>query len=276
MRLLAIATLAVILTPLCAQNNHSIASNQTSQPQNDQQGIQPASGIAHAETANKSDCKPTHDPQASNSGHSFEGWSLGLTLVIALAALVQAGTAIWQARVYERQYKIMSDALIASNQSADAALKGVVALEKLERPFLMIEVRDMTHVWAINKGKVPAQIIWINPMPKFIWPLYDEELPADYSYGLNYYNPHVEIMNVEWLAPGSEKHLCYFDPSVLSELGGDLKNDLTGGRRTLYFLSAIKYRGMLNDTIFESRWCYRWAMPPGLFLSGPYGYNKYT
>jgi hypothetical protein len=197
------------------------------------------------------------------------------------AAAAQVEVARSQLRVYERQYEIMSDALVASNKSADASLRSVAALEKLERPFLMIEVRRgsggerRNQVWTVNKGKVPAQIIWWNPAPMFISPEHDEKLPQDYGYGVGYYDP-MEIINVEWLAPEDEMHLCYFDASLVELLPDNVRRDVSEGRRVIYYLSALKYRGMLNDTIYESRWCFRWPSTRGLFLSGPSGYNKYT
>jgi hypothetical protein len=268
MRLFLVAILLVSVQ--APSQNPTVPDNRSAQANDGQQSAQ----------------SPPVIPQANVSGDggskTNEWLTLGLTFAIALAAITQAGVAIWQARVYERQYKIMGDALVASNKSADAAQRSLAALEKLERPFLMIEVRSggggerRNQVWTVNKGKVPAQIIWWNPAPMFIWPEHDEELPQDFGYGLGYYDPLMEIINVEWLAPEGEMHLCHFDANLLGELADNIKVEVNDGRRIIYYLSALKYKGMLNDTIYETRWCFRWPSPRGLYLSGPPGYNKYT
>jgi hypothetical protein len=215
---------------------------------------------------------------------TIERWGLVLTVVIAFAAVVQALTAIWQARVYERQYKIMSDALIASNQSADAALKGVIALEKLERPFLMIELRGQlkvkTQVWIVNKGKIPAQILWHNPDGILIFQTREEieKLPRNYPYAFGYDDTRHEGSNDPWLAPGEEMQLTYFNwTKAIGSLDAETIRQYQVGDKLALFLSAVKYRGMLTETIFETRWCFRWFGPDQeLKLYGPAGYNKYT
>jgi hypothetical protein len=249
--------------------------------------------IAKTESTNHPAPKAPNDQrEASNSLLGYLG--LGLTIVIAVAACIQAAVAIWQAIIYKRQYDVMSQALVASNQSAEAALKGVAALEKLERPFLMIEVRSTkiinlrtgqeaqrihNQVWAVNKGKIPAQIIWINPVGTVLYPRGDADLAqtSNYNYGIGYYEKDAEVINVEWIAPDAEREIASFNYTALHELPEDIKGAIQRGERWICFMSAMKYRGMLNDTIFESRWCFRWGGEEhGLRLAGPYGYNKYT
>lgn len=278
MRLLALAMLVMTLTPVRSQDNRAVDSNHAGQPQNGQQRTQPGSGIAQADAANKSNSKRTQDTQTSPGERSFEGWSLGLTLVIALAAAVQAGTAIWQARVYERQYDIMSKALIASNKNADAALQGVVALEKLERPFLMIELRGeiKDEVWIVNKGKVPAQILWYNPSGSLIMKTHEEmeNLLPDFHYGFLHDAEGAQIINVPWIAPEGEMKLCQFEWIALAS---ELTHAYQTGQKFALLLSTVKYRGMLTDKVYESRWCFRWlGKNHGLKLDGPFGYNSYT
>ncbi len=64
-------------------------------------------------------------------------------------------------------------------------IKTANALEKLERPFLTIEVRGQikNQVWAVNKGKVPAHLIWFNETPTPVWLKIDEVFPPEYNYG---------------------------------------------------------------------------------------------
>jgi hypothetical protein len=269
MRLFLVAILLVSVQ--APSQNPTVPDNHSAQAKDSQQRPQSPPVISQG------------DVSKSAGGESAnELLTLGLTFAIALAAITQAGVAIWQARVYERQYKIMGDALVASNESADAAQRSLAVLEKLERPFLMIDLRSgsggerRNQVWTVNKGKVPAQIIWWNNAPVPIFPKQDEELPQDYNYGFGYYDPGAAMFNEEWLAPQGEKCLCSFNASFLEGLAESTRRELNDGRRILYYLSALKYKGMLNDTIFESRWCFSWPSPRGLYLSGPYGYNKYT
>jgi hypothetical protein len=204
------------------------------------------------------------------------------------AAIIQAALtfAIWL--IYRRQTEIMNRALnethrgsSAAQSSADAALASLKAFEKLQRPFLMVEVRNHTEVWIINKGRVAAQIVWIDTAPTWITKEWEklEEMPADYNYGPHYDDQGTEVFNQPWLAPEGERNVATFDPTTATseEIGLRNKVQLTMGSRVLYFLSAIKYRGILNDKVFESRWCFSWSHAKGLYHAGPWpSYNSYT
>ena len=177
----------------------------------------------------------------------------------------------------------MSKQVEASNKSAEAALKGVLTLEKLERPFLMIELRGeqiKTQVWIVNKGKVPAQIIWYNPSGTLIFPTHEEmeKLPDDYSYGYLYNDQHSEAFNVPWIAPDAEMELGSFDWTIMDSLDEETIRQYRIGAKVALFLSTVKYRGMLTETIFESRWCFRWVGKDhgGLKLLWTLWVNKYT
>ncbi|HEY1986739.1 MAG TPA: hypothetical protein VGG85_15085 [Terracidiphilus sp.] len=277
-RILAL-TFLVILAPAYSQDQAKPANN-SDHTHESQQTAQSPPGIRQAQINENSEGKASQNQRPATERSSFNGLNIALTIVIALAACVQAGVAIWQSIIYKRQYNVMSDALIASNKSAEAAAKGVAAIEKLERPFLMIEVRgEITkgEVWIVNKGKLPAQIVWINEFPIPIWPRFDEELPDNYEYGAGYHDSRVEIINIEWIAPKQKRMVARFDAGIVNQLSDGIRSEISTGNRVLYLLSAIKYRGMLSDTIFESRWCFRWGGPQfGLRLAGPYGYNRYT
>ena len=112
----------------------------------------------------------------------------------------------------------------------------------------MIEVRSgsggerRNQVWTVNKGKVPAQIIWWNNAPVPIFPKQDEELPEDYNYGFGYYDPGAAMFNEGWLAPQDEKCLCSFNASFLEGLAESTRRESRndGRRIPLYYLSALK------------------------------------
>jgi hypothetical protein len=201
-----------------------------------------------------------------------------LTAAIALAAIAQTGIACWQVCVYRRQAKLMVQSLAISEKSAEAAVRSNFNLEKLERPFLIIELRGLPQheVWAVNKGRVPAQIIWHNPEGRIIFPDRDkmDELPPNFDYGQGYYMPNTEQFNIPWIPPGGEIKVatCEFIAT-----NSDIAADIQNGRKAVLILSGLKYRGMLNDSRFESRWCFRhWGRQRNLTYSGPHGYNSYT
>jgi hypothetical protein len=275
MRLLLFGLL-LLSTPVQSQNT-PVADNHPGAPQSGQQpapytvsqpGIAPQKGNQAPENQGG-----TNSKSPSNTVY------LILTGVIAFATICQAVIAWRQGKIYEKQYTVMSEALVASNTSAEAAAKGILALEKLERPFLMVELRKQEEIWLVNVGRIPAQIIWHNPCGTLIFPDADfKELPDDYNYGMGYYDEGSEVFNVEWMAPKTERQLCYFDwLSTQGAISDEMMKELNSFRKVLLFLSAVKYRGMLSETVYESRWCYKWlGAKNGLRLGGPYGYNKYT
>jgi hypothetical protein len=276
-----VIVLLFILTPIQSPTP-SIASSHPADLQREQN---PSQSVVAKPVPSVEGNKPSENHQSANSSESMP--YLLLTGVIALATVAQAVFAFIQRREFQRQYKIMSDALVSSNvsaeaanKSAEAASKGIVALEKMERPFLMIEVRGTfnNQVWLVNKGRIPAQIVWHNPSGSILFPDFQfEELPAEANYGFGYDDPHMEEINVPWIAPGAEMELASYSLVLAQELGEKLRSELNVGTKCALFFSSVKYRGMLNDTIFESRWCFRWlGQNRGLRPAGPYGYNKYT
>ena len=172
----------------------------------------------------------------------------------------------------------MSGALIASQNSAEAAAKGVAAIEKLERPFLMIELRGQpkSEVWIVNKGKVPAQIVWYNPSGSLLIKTREEieNLPDAFNYGFLHDVDTAQVLNVPWIAQDGEMKLCTFEWIALQD---ELKLAYQTGQKFALLLSTVKYRGMLTNKVYESRWCFRWfGRDHGLRLDGPHGYNDYT
>jgi hypothetical protein len=81
---------------------------------------------------------------------------------------------------------------------------------------------------------------------------------------------------VEWIAPGKDMFINSFDISILDDGAMDqLKKEINAGSRAIRIFSAIKYRGLVSDEIFESRYCYGWGQN-GTHLAGPAGYNYYS
>jgi hypothetical protein len=183
------------------------------------------------------------------------------------------GVVIWQAwKTHE--------AAESARKSSEAAASQVAHMIASERPFLMIELRGSEtikdEVWAVNCGKSPAQLTWYNSSGSILMKTHEEidELPPQFDYGYLYDAATAQIFNVPWIAAGGEMQLCRFDWIALGE---ELTYAYQNGQKTALFLSAIKYRGMSGDAIYESKWCFRWlGRDYGLKLAGPYGYNSYS
>lgn len=278
MRKLLLLLIVALSIPTQSQSNPE-SSNNPSNAHPGQQSAQSPPGIAQSDVSSQRQNRP--DPKEADRSHSLRDYlGIALTIVIAAAACTQAGCAFWQARIYKRQYDVMSNALIASNTSAEAAAKSVAALEKLERPFLMIELRGADardEVWIVNKGKVPAQITWYNPTASLRLMTHEEieNMPSHFNYGFLHDREGAQVLNVPWIAPEGEIKLCQFDWIALAP---ELTIAYQTGQKFAIFLSTVKYRGMVTDRVYESRWCCRWfgKQYGGLRLDGPLGYNSYT
>jgi hypothetical protein len=129
----------LLMSPPIQSQNPTVAQSHPTVPQISQQSVHPAPAIP---TASRQENNKQSDGQEKTNGQSFSNWIVaGFTVVIAFATFAQAFIMWKQGKIYEKQYGIMSKALVASNTSAEAAAKGVAAIEKLERPFLMVELR---------------------------------------------------------------------------------------------------------------------------------------
>jgi hypothetical protein len=143
----------------------------------------------------------------------------------------------------------------------------------------MIELRGNTikdEVSIVNKGKVPAQIVWYNPTGSLTMRTHEEidNMPADFNYGYLHNVETAQVLNVPWIAPEGEMYLTSF---AWIDLGEELTLAYRTGQKYALLLSTVKYRGIITDRIYESRWCFRWhGSQYGLKLAGPYGYNSYT
>jgi hypothetical protein len=290
-RVCLLASLLMLSDPICAQKQPSKPNNHTAHPKSDKDVSQDLPVVA--ETNGPHDVshgspvivqivrgpktkEETADDQKRTDeelANKYVSWVL--TGFIAFAALVQAGVSIWQGVIYRRQYKVMADALIASNKSAESAVKGITALEQIERPFLIIEARgdQNTEFWAVNYGKAPAKIVYMESVPRITFPKWDINLPNDPEYG---YVPGLQILNVQWIAPSKDMYLNGFSPSLFNEFKQELRNEINNGDRILYIHSIVKYSGILSEQVFESRYCYGFAQGRGAYMTGPYGYNSNT
>lgn len=273
-RILGALLLVAFICPI--QGNGQARTHADNTQQHD---AAPQTIVVNVASPKRTDQEAADQKSKDNRDSEIQTRNFWLTCVIALAAFVQAGVSIFQWSVYRKQYATMSETLTETRKSADAAMKGIAAIESLERPFLMVELRGNTikdEVWIVNKGKIPAQIIWYNPHGSLIMKTHEqtENLPPNFDYGYLHNVETAQVVNVPWIAPGGEMYLTQF---AWVDLGEELTLAYQSGQQFALLLSTVKYRGMLTEKIYESRWCFRWlGNQYGLKLFGPYGYNSYT
>ena len=102
-----------------------------------------------------------------------------------------------------------------------------------------------------------------------------EELPDKPNYGSGYENDREEVINLQWIAPRKSVEIGSYDISSFRIGAPDLEKDLVEGRRRLHLYSAVKYRGILEDKVYRSTFCYVTVLA-GVQMVGPYDYNQYT
>ena len=162
--------------------------------------------------------------------------------------------------------------------AANAALTTAKSFVDAERPWILIEYSGNTIsgfvFTAVNTGKSPAKITWLDPfIPAKLVPI-GEVLPTPPPYGYGFFEGG-ELVNAIWVAPGGKEHIGVFDsfeafPGWDPALGG-----YSGGHERLFIFSAIKYQNPFDDRIHETRFSYRLGSKK-LFLDGTRGYNQHT
>jgi len=202
-------------------------------------------------------------------------WVSAILVLIALGGVIYARKTLNAIEGQLAEIKaagLQTDEMIANaGKQADAAINAA-------RPFVMIEATrngDFLYFRAVNYGKSPAKITFYDPVTKFEAIPIGEELPDKPSYGIHYDNDHAEVLNVQWLAPMKDMDVGSFNIDAYRDGAPEIYKDLNEGRRRLYVYSAVKYRGILEDKVYRSTFCY-FAIQGGLRMGGPYGYNEYT
>jgi hypothetical protein len=117
-----IALCAFFLTLLgvsvCAQNRPTKPNNNPAQAQATQSAAQPPPIIIQVPSAQRTEQEAEDDKKRADEESAIKHRELVLTLVIAIAADVQAGGIFWQIFIYCKQSKIMNDSLSATQIAA--------------------------------------------------------------------------------------------------------------------------------------------------------------
>jgi len=135
---------------------------------------------------------------------------------------------------------------------------------------------EFVEIRAWNRGRSPAQVIFFNNFPNLATPLIDEEWDPvrKYGYGYGYDKEGMEIINIQWLAPGDSMVIGTYELSSLREGDPQRWEEIRSVKRWMYLWSAVKYRGLSGDRVYESRYCYR-VRSAGPQMAGPPGFNVY-
>jgi len=169
-------------------------------------------------------------------------------------------------------------AAIAAEKAADASLGQTSHMVNAERPFLMIEVRGGGFAgydfWAVNHGKSPAQLLFLNPVPIVSASKFGEELEKNPWYGHGFYEDDIIVFNEQWVPPGGERNIGTLDQGVI-QMWVEGHPELNTGGKELLVRGAIKYRGRFSEDVWHSKYCYR-VFSNSIKMAGPYGWNEYT
>jgi hypothetical protein len=134
---------------------------------------------------------------------------------VALAAIGVIGVcvAVSTLRKIERQTK-------ATEIAAEAALQQAKDMVASERPFIMIDATgfEFVEIRATNRGKSPAQVVYYNSFPNLGTPLISEEWNPERHYGYGYDIDGMEIINIQWLAPGDSMVVGSYPLSALKRV----------------------------------------------------------
>lgn len=142
----------------------------------------------------------------------------------------------------------------------------------------MVEVREGApgsyHFYAVNYGKSPAQLIFINPVPIVSVTKFGAELEDKPWYGFGFYEEGMTVFNEQWIPPGKDRIVVTLDAGVITKwVEGN--PGVNTGMEELLVRGALKYRGRFSEDIWPSKYCYR-VFPNGLRMAGPYGWNDYA
>ena len=114
---------------------------------------------------------------------------LGINVILAVIAGAGVLAAFGTLRVIRRQTKATEEsveetrrAVLATEKSVEAQMRTTRSFINVERPFIVVEAKgnvDHLSLVAINKGRTPARILFINPMLQWDYVPYEESLPPE-------------------------------------------------------------------------------------------------
>ena len=198
----------------------------------------------------------------------------GLLAAVGLGGLA---IAVLTSRKVGRQTDATERAVEATEKAVLATQRTTQAYVNVERPFIEVVAEgdaDSVTFTAFNKGRTPAQILYINPM--LDWDVVDfgNTLPSEPNY--TGWNEQAEAFNLTWIFPDNKGYLIgSFQTRSHYSNCPEREVSLRSFASSLFIYSAIRYRGTLGENTYITRFCYKLALAK-FILSGPYGYNQNT
>ena len=213
---------------------------------------------------------------------------LGINVILAVTAGAGVLAAFRTLRVIRSQTKATEEsveetrrAVLATEKSVEAQMRTTRSFINVERPFIVVEAKgnvDHLSLVAINKGRTPARILFINPLLQWDYVPYKESLPPEPNYtGNSVPIKDIENFNLEWILSNGVYQYGSFRSKELIEADPDIAASIKRFDTTFYIYSTIRYTGHIDETdIYETRFCYKMTLNGEFILGGPYGYNKNT
>lgn len=193
--------------------------------------------------------------KAENDHKNFiETWTFYLAVAVAITAVLQVIGIGFQIAIFRKQTSLMTGALKAAQNSADAARLNAQAIINAERPWLLVFIKPIMgpmggfNVYIRNKGRTPAMItmaLWGCAAVKDVTDLPKEPL----------YWPRKLVQDRIVMPDGAVK-IWWFDPETLHNVLKDQFPRFTWEGRVFVF-GTVLYRDLADPSptsSHETRW----------------------
>lgn len=297
----ALAVLAIVsfISTMAGQTNQPVQANPPASPSIPQAAAPAGTEIAPADNAaptGENDCPGGNcDAQLphitiATPAPAPAPWpwqqriSWGAKLVLVVLGYVAILMALALLRKIERQGRLIEEAAQAASESASAALKLSEALERAERPWILMSVRSTPNVEngftviAMNRGRSPARIL--STIDQTVCAVDETQLDETPVYQEKPITPADPII----LLPDETIELISFsrdDVKNICESEEQLKR-VEEWEEKIYLYGKVTYRNLAapdDAPAHESSW-FCWYIhgrqKSGMVMAGPLAYNRHT
>lgn len=298
---LAVLALVSLISPLAGQTNqpaqaHPPGNPSTATPAQAAPAPQSAAVPNAAAPAARSDCPggncdaPLPRITIATAAPAPAPWpwqariSWGANLVLVVLGYAAILMALALLRKIERQARFTEEAVQTAAESARAALKLSEALERAERPWILMSVRpaqnveDGFTVIAMNRGRSPARIV--SMIDQTVCAVDETQLDATPVFKEQPAAPTDPII----LLPDETIELVSFsraDVKPLCETEERMKR-VEDWEEKIYLYGKVTYRNLTapdDAPAHESSW-FCWYIhgrqKSGMVMAGPQAYNRHT
>jgi len=209
-------------------------------------------------------------------------WGANLVLVILGYAGILMALALL--RKIDRQARFTEESVHVAAQSASAALKLSEALQRAERPWILMSVRPSPNiengftVVAMNRGRSPARII--STVNETVCTLDETHLESTPVYKEKTTEPTDTII----LLPDETTELVSFSRADVKQVCGTYERmkRVEDWEEKIYLYGKVTYRNLAapeDSPAHESSW-FCWYIhgrqKSGMVMAGPQAYNRHT